>query len=141
LGFLELPLKYEPLDFMGGKNYESFFGDHDAQVAVNFVREVASPKTWDLVRRYFDKWLDELAGEPVEASTMDATVEDTNHMDEDNQKLPEVAWLLSFPNSVREPKSLHSIATAQFERYSSNTPTSLLLLYREPRIPLPTRKR
>jgi len=70
--FLELEAVHSNSPFLPGKTYGRVYTDQYQQKATNFVRAVASPKCWSLIRHYFEPWLG-----------------------------PNVAWLLSYPNSVR----------------------------------------
>jgi hypothetical protein len=42
-----------PLEFILGKHYEDYFDAHDLDSAKLLVKTLASPETWDLVKRYF----------------------------------------------------------------------------------------
>jgi hypothetical protein len=90
--FLELSIVQEPLDFIGGKTYGTFFNGKDAELAARMVRELATPDAWLLLRHYFEGLLDDSDGFPkLLSSGGDDTVRSTPRR--------EVAWLISFPNS------------------------------------------
>jgi hypothetical protein len=43
----------EPMEFIVGKHYDGYFTRNDLEMARELVRTLASPETWDLVKRYF----------------------------------------------------------------------------------------
>jgi hypothetical protein len=100
LSFLELNQKYPPLEFISQKHYIDLFDADHARKAAFFARNLSAPETWQLLQHFFTEWLED--------STQDASGELT----EDKGTLlsqgalsvtasqPQVAWLLSFPNSV-----------------------------------------
>jgi hypothetical protein len=82
----------EGLKFLSGKSYGTFFDRKDAELAARMVRELATPDAWLLLRHYFDGLLDDSDGSPkLLSSGDDDTVKSVPR--------PEVAWLISFPNS------------------------------------------
>jgi hypothetical protein len=91
-GFLELSIVQEGVEFFSGKTYSSFFDRKDAELAARMVRELATPDAWLLLRHYFEGLLDDSDGAPkLLASGGDDIVRSVPR--------PEVAWLISFPNS------------------------------------------
>lgn len=74
--FLELSPVGEFLPFLRDANSEPhgrYFDESYMRMATSFVYEVATPECWKILKRYFEPWLK-----------------------------TEIAWLLSFPNSVSE---------------------------------------
>jgi hypothetical protein len=85
----------EGVEFFSGKTYSSFFDRKDAELAARMVRELATPDAWLLLRHYFEGLLDDSDGSPkLLLSNGDDKVRSVPR--------PEVAWLISFPNSVSE---------------------------------------
>jgi len=82
--FLGHPMVNEPLLFTSGKTYiEQFTVEHKREVAY-LIRSLASEDVWKLIRHYFLDWI----------------VGQDDTVLEEQRKPPEIAWLLSFPNSV-----------------------------------------
>jgi hypothetical protein len=101
--FLELPVVQEPLEFILGKTYASFFERRDAQLAARMVRELATPDAWALLRHYFEGLLDD------DSKSVSVTTK--------RIKEPQVAWLLSFPNSgtsytITNTEQISNLSTA-----------------------------
>lgn len=90
--FLELPIVQQPLEFIPGKSYASFFDRKDAKLAARMVRELATPDAWLLLRHYFEGLLDDLDASP---NLLSSGGDDTSR----RTTQPEVAWLISYPNS------------------------------------------
>jgi hypothetical protein len=56
LEFLNLlPAVNEPLSFQPGKTYMSMYSPEEIQAATRFVRAMATPACWNLLKRYFDE--------------------------------------------------------------------------------------
>jgi len=87
--FLELsPINSRnPLAFTPGKSYGSYFEEQHKLLARRFVRELASPKVWTMMQHFF-----------LSSDDSNGISTQTN---DNPQKAIDVAWLLSFPNSVR----------------------------------------
>jgi len=83
--FLGLKLKRPPEIFVGGLSYSDYFDDDVASVMAQFVRKFASVECWHHLSRYLGKW--------EKDNTEVAAVPDVS------SGRPEIAWLLSFPNS------------------------------------------
>ena len=82
--FLGHPMVGSPFPFESGKTYlDKFTTNHMREVAY-LVRSLASDDVWTLIRHYFLDWV----------------VGSDDSVSNEQRKLPEVAWLLSFPNSV-----------------------------------------
>lgn len=98
LRFLQLPVRDpEPHPFVTGKTYGDIYREDEARRAAQFVRHLALPPVWNLLKHYFqDEWLLE---EPVGAIEQDF---------EYPTVLTEVTWLMSFPNSVRRSSPMLS---------------------------------
>ncbi|GKY99029.1 hypothetical protein MPSEU_000858600 [Mayamaea pseudoterrestris] len=86
--FLNLPMTGEPAKFIPGKAYRDYYSDAEALALAQLVRELASPKSWSLLRHYFTEWLDILEANGRGLAAWPGQSKDT-----------EVALLLSFPNS------------------------------------------
>lgn len=54
--FLSLERINNPLDFIAGKSYHSFFTKENFQAAIRLVQTLATPKSWELIKHYFDDW-------------------------------------------------------------------------------------
>lgn len=44
---------FEPLEFITGKHYADYFDPQDITMAKELVKALASPESWDLLKRYF----------------------------------------------------------------------------------------
>jgi len=73
-----------PVAFESGKNYHDKFDSFHAREVAFLIRALASDQCWMLLRHYFLDWI-----EGEDDKVLDA-----------KRKPPDVAWLLSFPNSV-----------------------------------------
>lgn len=51
--FLGLEQVHDPLQFIPGKTYEHFFDENEIQAITQLVWKVASPRTRDILHRYF----------------------------------------------------------------------------------------
>jgi len=92
--FLKVASVQSPLEFRTGKTYDSFFSPEHLEGAARMAKDMASPKAWRLLKHFFEKWLQ-----------VDIPAEDDKTVAKAKAKSgsqgPEVAWLMSFPNSVR----------------------------------------
>jgi hypothetical protein len=86
--FLEIEPVLDFLPFKSSKSYGSFFDTEYGQAAARLVQDQALPAVWSLVEHYFAPYVN---SEP-EAQTPSANREF-------DKRTPQVAWLLSFPNS------------------------------------------
>lgn len=61
--FLDLPIVNGPSVFVPGKTYGSFFSASERLAVRQYVKNISSPQSWDLLRRYFgDPFLSEDGG-------------------------------------------------------------------------------
>lgn len=82
LDFVKLPPKGEAPKF-GMAPYLTYFTDEERVRVKGFLEYLSTPITWDELSRYFE----------------DNTPPEPPKLGPDGRKLPEVAWLMSFPNS------------------------------------------
>lgn len=75
--FLELEQAADHAEFIPGKTYETLFEDETGRAATAFVKALAIPKCWRLIRHYFSAW-DEQA--KIETNTEEDSVSDHETM-------------------------------------------------------------
>ena len=104
----------EPVPFVPGKTYESYYTAKQALRAMELVKELASPQVWKLLQHYFAPWANDAAA-PAATKDLSHRLPVTeigkqkeltlglkaNHNNRGKIPTAEVAWFLSFPNSVR----------------------------------------
>jgi hypothetical protein len=86
--FMDLEQLRPPAPFIAGKTYESYFSLEAKQLAAELVQQLASPKCWSIIQNYFHH-----AGTQTTISSVALLPQADSG--------PKVAWLLSYPNSVR----------------------------------------
>lgn len=98
LDFLQLSAVSDPLPFHAGKTYQSLFGISHMQAAARAVKESALPEVWKLLEPYFAELNVVEDADDYQSSIQ----EKKSHVEADlaGKKPPQVAWLLSYPNSV-----------------------------------------
>jgi hypothetical protein len=52
--FLDLEVRGRPVAFIPGKTYLSYFSLRHQEKAAQFVKSIATPECWDMVKHYFD---------------------------------------------------------------------------------------
>ena len=88
LKFVELPKKGEPPKF-GMASYDNYFTNDERKRIQNFIEYLSTPRTWEaLSEKYFKESKSKSKSNQVKVQT-----------GPDGRKLPEIAWLMSFPNS------------------------------------------
>lgn len=55
--FLHLQRINEPIEFVPRKSYDTYFTHEDSRAAIRLVRTLATPKSWNRLKHYFDKWV------------------------------------------------------------------------------------
>lgn len=128
LDFLHMYKTGGPKEFLAGKTYRSMFRTEHVQMAAGFTREFALPRVWELLRHYFDDVVlpgngddDDTNVDPdfhfdtedvVSFNNTAPDTDDDSFVVEADEEIEvpvaeaatninaEVAWLLSFPNSV-----------------------------------------
>jgi len=91
--FLELEPIHPNSPFLPGKTYDHVYSSGIRVRATKFVKAIASPACFDLIKHYFEPWLDDedkAHGSVAHVSTSDIVKHES----------PKIAWLLSYPNSV-----------------------------------------
>ena len=91
--FLELDIvEQQPCEWHGaGKSYANYLSAAWQRQAAAMMRDLATPAAWELVRYYLEPYLPD-----------DEGGDDPPIGDSPDEAVPQVAWLLSFPNSVRQ---------------------------------------
>jgi hypothetical protein len=78
--FLDQRYIGNPIEFVADKQYSDYYNDKETIALTELVQELATPKCWELLRRYF-----------VDTNSKSDSIRASSS--------PEVALLLSFPNS------------------------------------------
>lgn len=91
--FLHLEAVHEPYEWHAGHSYRDFFPEPEA--AIDMMRTLATDETWRLISSYTDEYMAAQANAGMDDDGLEA--EEANKTADEAQ----VAWLLSFPNSVR----------------------------------------
>ena len=92
--FLELPVVAPPYEWRGAqKDYADYLPADWQRQAAAMMRELATPAAWKLVGHYLEEYLE------VEEDSAESNAENPA-----SDREPQVAWLLSFPNSVSPMK-------------------------------------
>lgn len=103
--FLYLDAVHEPYEWHAGHSYRDFFPS--PQTAIAMMQSLATDTTWSLIHQYAEEYLEGVPEEDDDGSEASnvATGDDdglvVGNEDNDSGQEPNVAWLLSFPNSVR----------------------------------------
>ena len=92
--FLEVKRVQTPVEFRTGKTYDSFFSPEHAEGAARMAKDMATPEAWRLLKHFFAKWLKDDTLKTKENAMLSFGAEK-------EKSRPQVAWLMSFPNSVR----------------------------------------
>ena len=87
LDFLQLEAIHESHPFRPGKSYSHLFNSDHVYGAAKLVREMASPRAWNLMRHYF------------EAVTENVSSKEKTESEDKNTGFPKIGLLMSFPNS------------------------------------------
>lgn len=56
--FLELEMEDDPIEFIPGKTYIGYFSAENQRRAARFVKFMATPECWELVKHYFEGMVD-----------------------------------------------------------------------------------
>eukprot|EP00978_Attheya_sp_CCMP212_P047802 scaffold432507_cov71-Attheya_sp.AAC.1 len=89
LSFLGQSVKgHDLFPYIGGKNYRHFYEDWEVDAVLSACKAIATERTWSSIRHYFE-------GEAPRITSNEVITGSSTNMN----KGPDIAWLMSFPNS------------------------------------------